>query len=125
MLRTFLILTAFTAALASPAMAAGKTDLATCKAMQAALAPRQTGINDLVARRDASAAVLEEAGQAWEDVEIHRLVSKGHAEAADAGKAAYEAARAQLDQDETALQETLQQFNADVAAFNARCTRKG
>ena len=125
MLRNFLILTAVTAALASPAMAAGKSDLATCKTMQAALVPRQTGINDLVAQRDASAVALEEAGQAWEDVEIHRLVSKGHAAAADAGKAAYEAAREQLDRDETALQERLQQFNPDVAAFNARCTRKG
>jgi hypothetical protein len=125
MLRNLLILTVFTATLANPAVAAGKTDLASCKAMQAALAPRQTTINDLVAQRDASAAAVEEAGQAWEDVEIHRLVSKGHAEAADAGKAAYETAREQLARDETALQDTLQQFNADVAAFNARCTRKG
>ena len=125
MLRNMFILGAFAFALAGPAMANGKTDVAACKAMQATLVPRQAEIDDLVSHRDASAVAIEDAGVVWEDVEIHRLVSKSQADAADAGKAAYEAARQQLARDEMALQAALKQFNADVAMFNARCSPKG
>lgn len=122
MIRTLLALTLCAAALAGPAFANGKADTA-CKAMQASLVPRQADIDVLHARRDASAEAVELAGQAWEDAEIHRLVSARHAEAADREKLAYEEARKQLARDELALQSTLKQFNTDVAAFNARCTK--
>lgn len=122
MIRTLIALALCASAAAGPALANGKADPA-CKAMQATLVPRQADIDVLHAQRDASAEAVELAGQAWEDAEIHRLVSARHAEAADREKLAYEDARKQLARDEMALQSTLKQYNADVAMFNARCTK--
>lgn len=114
------------AALVAPVAAASETrDVKACQAMQATLVPRQTEIADISAVRDASAERAETSGAAWEDAEIHRLVSKTHADAADREKAAYETARAQLARDELALQDAIGKFNADVAMFNTRCSSKG
>ncbi|MFN4224782.1 MAG: hypothetical protein ACK4HR_00590 [Hyphomonas sp.] len=112
----------FAGMLAGPALANGKADPA-CVAMQASLKPRQQEIDTLVARRGASAEAVEITGQAWEDAEVHRLVSAPHAATADRAKSAYEEAKKQLARDELVLQSALAQFNTDVAAFNARCTR--
>lgn len=108
-------------ALAAPAQA---SDVAACKAMQAALVPREAEVADLTARRDAAAEQTEATGEAWEDAEIHRLVSAGHAAGADTTKAAYEEARHQLAREEMALQATLKQYNTDVAVYNSRCAKK-
>lgn len=114
------------AALAAPGAAASETrDAKACQAMQATIVPRQTEIADISAVRDASAELAETTGAAWEDAEIHRLISKAHADAADRDKAAYDAARAKLARDEMALQDAVRQFNADVAMFNTRCSTKG
>ncbi|MBK8199352.1 MAG: hypothetical protein IPK75_13425 [Acidobacteria bacterium] len=125
MLRALILSGVLSLAFAAPALAAGTRDAAACKAMQATLAPRQTEIADLTAARDAAAELTEVSGEAWEDVEIHRLASKAHAAAADEAKAAYEAAKAKLARDELALQDAVVRFNDDVAAFNTRCTSKG
>ncbi len=111
--------------LAGPALANGKVDVAACKAMQATLAPRQAEISELTEQREAAARRAEEAGMAWEDAEIHRLVSAAHAATADRELAAYDAAKKQFARDELALQSAVQQFNADVAVYNTRCSPKG
>ena len=111
--------------LAGPALANGKVDVAACKAMQATLAPRQAEISELTEQREASALRAEEAGIAWEDAEIHRLVSAAHGATADRELAAYDAAKKQFARDELALQSAVQQFNADVANYNTRCSPKG
>ena len=79
MLRALILSGVLSLAFAAPALAAGTRDAAACKAMQATLAPRQTEIADLTAARDAAAELTEVSGEAWEDVEIHRLASKAHA----------------------------------------------
>lgn len=112
------------AAITGMAPAYASSGTSACKALQAALVPRQAELTELTEVRDASAARVEEAGQAWEDVEIHRLVSDRHAAEADQTKAVYEDARQKLARDEMALQSTLKQFNTDVAVFNGRCTTK-
>lgn len=122
MIRTLISLALYAGAFAGPALANGKADPA-CLAMQASLKPRQEEIDTLHAQRDASAEAVETTGQAWDDVEVHRLMSAQHAEAADREKLAYEEARKQLARDELALQSALKQYNADVAVFNARCTK--
>ena len=76
----------------------------------------------VIAHRGASALRAEEAGIAWEDAEIHRLVSAAHAATADRELAAYDAARKQFARDELALQSAVQQFNTDVSAYNTRCS---
>lgn len=111
--------------LAGPALANGKVDVAACKAMQAALAPRQAEMSELIGQRGASALRAEEAGIAWEDAEIHRLVSAEHAATADRELAAYDAAKKTFARDEIALQSAVKQFNADVGAYNTRCSPKG
>jgi hypothetical protein len=121
MMRHFLAFGLVSLVLAAPAHA---SDVAACKAMKAALAPREAEISDLKAQRDASAELTETKGEAWDDVEVHRLSSSGHAAEADSAKSAYEEARRQLARDEMALQATLRQYNSDVAVFNARCTAK-
>lgn len=121
MMRHILAIGLVSLALAAPAHA---SDAAACKAMKAALAPRAVEVADLKAKRDASAELTEVAGEAWDEVEVHRLMSSGHAAQADSGKAAYEDARRQLARDEMALQATLKQYNSDVAVYNARCAPK-
>lgn len=106
----------------APAYANGKGDAA-CRAMQAGFAPRQQELQEMTARRDAAAESVEATGEAWEDAEIHRLASASHAATADARSDEYLEARKLLAREEAALQATLKQFNTDVAAFNARCTR--
>jgi hypothetical protein len=110
-------------ALAGPAAASGKVDLAACRAMQAALVPRQAEIEELAARRAASAARAEEKGEAWEEAEIHRLVSPSLSKTADELKAGFEHAAEDVARDDLALQSAVSAFNADVAAYNTRCTR--
>lgn len=121
MMRHILAIGLVSLALAAPAHA---SDAAACKAMKAALAPRAVEVADLKAKRDASAELTEVAGADWDEVEVHRLMSSGHAAQADNGKAAYEDARRQLARDEMALQATLKQYNSDVAVYNARCAPK-
>lgn len=121
MMRRFLFVGLLCAALGAPAHA---SDVAACKAMQATLAPRAAEIADLTSKRDASAELVEATGEAWEDVEIHRLVSAGHAAKADSEKAIYDDAKRQLARDEMALQASLKQYNSDVAVFNGRCAPK-
>ena len=121
MMRHILAIGLVLLALAAPAHAG---DAAACKAMKAALAPRAVEVADLKAKRDASAELTEVAGEAWDEMEVHRLMSSGHAAQADSGKAAYEDARRQLARDEMALQATLKQYNSDVAVYNARCAPK-
>lgn len=125
MMRHTLLACVLAAMIATPAAAAETRDAKACKAMQATLVPRQAEIGELTATRDASAERVETFGVAWEDVEIHRLVSKTHADAADSAKADYETARAKLARDELALQDAVKQFNADISMFNARCSTKG
>ncbi|MBA4337432.1 MAG: hypothetical protein C0421_01125 [Hyphomonas sp.] len=111
--------------LAGPALANGKVDVASCKAMQATLAPREAEISELTGQREAAALRAEEAGIAWEDAEIHRLVSAAHAATADRELAAYDAAKKKFARDELALRSAVLQFNTDVAVYNARCSPKG
>ena len=120
----FVLGTCLMAAAPSLAHAGTSRDVDACKAMQATLAPRQAEIADLTKDRDAAAAASEAAGEAWDDVEIHRLVSKAHADTADSAKAAYEAARGDLARRELALQDGVQRLNADIAEFNSRCADK-
>ena len=108
--------------LAAPAVANGKVDVAACKAMQKTLAPREAEISELAGQRGAAALRAEEAGIAWGDAEIHRLVSAAHAATADRELAAYDAARKQFARDELALQSAVQQFNTDVSVYNTRCS---
>ena len=122
MLRHTFFAALVTLSIANPALANGKPDIQACKAMQATIAPREAEIAELTARRDASALQAEDAGERWEDAEIHRLVSAAHAATADRERAAYDATRQQLARDELALQSTVKQFNTDVAVFNARCS---
>lgn len=106
------------------AEANGASDMQACKAMAATLAPKQTEIAELTALRDAAAETVEATGEAWEDIEIHRRASAGHAAAADTAKTAYDEAKKRLARDELALQASVRQYNDDVAAFNSRCTKK-
>ena len=110
-------------AIAGPAAANGKVDIAACKAMQAALVPRQAEIAKLTEKRAASAVLAEDTGAAWEDAEVHRLVSPALAKAADELKASYESAKEQLARDDLALQSAASAFNTDVATFNTRCVK--
>ena len=105
------------------AQANGTADMQACKAMAATLTPKQIEIAELTALRDEAAETVETTGEAWEDIEIHRRASAGHAAAADTAKTAYDEAKKRLARDELALQASVRQYNDDVAAFNSRCTK--
>lgn len=106
------------------AQANGTADLRACKAMAETLPPKQAEITGMTAKRDEAAAAVETTGEAWEDLEIHRRASAGHAAQADTAKAAYDEAKKLLAQRELALQASVRQYNDDIAAFNSRCAKK-
>lgn len=113
--------------LAGPVAAAqanGTADMQACKAMAATLTPKQAEIAEMTAKRDEAASAVETTGEAWEDIEIHRRASAGHAAQADTAKAAYDEAKKLLARHELALQASVRQYNDDVAAFNSRCAKK-
>lgn len=123
-LRPLLIAIAFVACHSAVAEANGARDSGACRAMAATMPAREAEIAELTANRDAAAEAVETMGDAWEDLEIHRLASGTHAAAADRAKADYDDARKLLARREMALQATLRQFNDDVAVFNSRCATK-
>ncbi|MFN7055978.1 hypothetical protein [Hyphomonas sp.] len=121
------ILALAAALLAGPVAAAqanGAQDAALCRTMSATLAPRQAEIRALTSDRDAAATAAEDLGDVWEEAETHRLVSAARAREADAARTAYDEARQLLARRELALQSAVRQYNTDIEAFNARCTRQ-
>ena len=112
-------------ALAAPVAAADAAssakELARCQAMSATFRPKQEEIAKLKDARDAQAEIVEAKGEAWDDVEVLRNASKGHAETADAAKADYEAAKADLLRMELGLQQAVTALNADFEAYNKSC----
>jgi hypothetical protein len=123
-LRILLVSAILLAGPVAAAQANGAQDAELCRIMTATLPPRQAEITQLTSERDATAVTVEDLGDAWEDAEIHRLVSAAHARTADTARAAYDEARRALARHELALQSALDQYNTDVGAFNARCARR-
>lgn len=116
---------ALTAALFSVAIPAASAltskQVQQCNTMGKSLQVRQAEAQKKVKAREALVAEVEAAGESWEDVEIHRLASAGHAATADAAKTKYDTLKADLMKQEMALQSLVGQINEDVAAYNGLC----
>jgi SMC interacting uncharacterized protein involved in chromosome segregation len=116
-------------ALAAPVAAADAAssakELARCQAMSATFKPKQEEIVKLKDARDAQAEVVETKGEVWDDVEVMRNASKKHAKTADAAKADFETAKADLLRMELGLQEAVKALNADFEAYNQTCATEG
>lgn len=115
---SFMLVVAAQAAVADAMTAA---DVKRCQAMAATMAPKKAEIESLQAKRDEMATDVERLGEAWEDVEIHRLVSAAHAAKADEAKVEYQSARKELLGTEQALQSLARQFNQDIVSYNQSC----
>ena len=115
-----LALTLF-AAVGPSAQALTAQQVKQCNAMGKSLQVRQAEAKKKADARAALVDQVETAGEAWEDVEIHRRVSAGHAVAADEAKAAYEALKGDLMRQEMSLQSLVNQLNEDVSAYNELC----
>lgn len=124
MFRSILITTALLAAPAFTASASADGQLKACQAMAATLAPKQAEIGEMKEKRDALAVVVETTGEAWQDAEVHRLVSPAMAQEATKAEATYGAKKRELVQIEAGMQSALAQFNRDVADYNAVCASK-
>ena len=92
-----------------------------CNAMAASFAPKKTEFEALSTQRDKLVVEVEDAGVVWDDAEALRNFSAGHAEDADAKKAAYDDAVARFDGVEQAYRVTGAQLNEDFAAYNRKC----
>ena len=93
----------------------------TCAEQAADIQNRQVKAQAVAEARLELVDEVEAAGDAWEDVEIHRLASAGHAATADEAKAVYETLKADLFEKESSLQTLVVSLNEDVAAYNQRC----
>ncbi|NQY41310.1 MAG: hypothetical protein HRT80_14555 [Henriciella sp.] len=94
-----------------------------CAEQAADLQTRQVKAQKIAEARLALVEEVEAAGDAWDDVEIHRLASEGHAETADEAKAVYEGLKADLFEKEVSLQDMVVSLNQDVAAYNESCAK--
>lgn len=124
LIRPLLLAALLSAAPLAMAHANGAASVKSCRVLATELPARQADITKMTSVRDTAAQTVETAGEAWEEAETHRLISAGHASAADTAKAAYETARSALTDQELALQDAASDFNDDVAAFNKRCAKK-
>jgi len=122
MIRSFLVSIVFLAALPAAADTLSPKQAERCKAMQVTLAPKQAEILAATEKRDALAATAEALGEQYEDAQVMRLASSTNAQAADAAKAEFDAARRAFAQAEFALQSNARQFNQDVADYNRSCS---
>lgn len=104
-------------------LAAPVAQAQTCAQQAAQLQEQQTAAQDLAEARLVLVEDVEAAGDAWEDVEIHRLVSAEHAATADDAKLVYETLKADLLDKEIALQALVVSLNDEVAAYNSKCVR--
>lgn len=102
-------------------LAAPQASALSCSQQAADLQTRQVKAQSLADSRLELVDEVEAAGDVWEDLEVHRLASASHAEAADAAKFEYETLKADLLDKELALQALLISLNEDVAAYNAAC----
>ena len=94
-----------------------------CSQQAAQLQNGQTQAQQIAETRLTLVDEVEAAGDAWEDVEVHRLASAGHAQVADEAKAKYETLKADLVQKERALQTLVVSLNNQVSAYNTKCVR--
>lgn len=104
--------------------ASSAKDMARCHAMSATFKPKQEEVAKLKEARDAQAEIVESKGSAWDDVEILRNASPGHAKTADAAKADYDVAKADLMRMEQGLQAAVTALNSDFDAYNQSCATK-
>lgn len=127
MKRTIFALSAITAlsVVATPIAAAlTSSQVKECKAMGADLQARQVKAQKLADERLALVDEVEAAGEAWEDVEIHRRASAGHAAKADEAKAVYNGLKTTLMAKEVTLQDLVASLNGEVASYNRKCVKK-
>ncbi|KCZ93267.1 hypothetical protein [Hyphomonas johnsonii] len=122
MIRIFLASAALLVALPAMADTVPAQQMQRCQAMKATLAPKQAEIDAAAKQRDALAEAAEAEGEAYEDAQVLRLASAANAQAADAAKARFDAARRAFAQAEFALHANVRQFNQDVADYNRSCT---
>lgn len=106
------------------AQAMSAKDMARCKALGKALPAQQVEIRMATEKRDVLAEQVETLGVAWDDVEVHRMISATHAQRADKAEVTYVHTKTELLEVESALQTDLELFNTDVSAFNTRCVAK-
>lgn len=92
-----------------------------CSQQAAQLQDRQTEAQQTADARLALVDEVEAAGDAWEDVEVHRLASADHAAVADEAKVKYETLKSELLSKEQSLQTLVVSLNQEVAAYNQRC----
>lgn len=115
------MISSFGALAAMFVLAAPQASALSCSQQAADLQTRQVKAQSLADSRVELVEEVEAAGDVWEDLEVHRLASPAHADAADAAKNEYESLKADLMDKEAALQALLISLNEDVATYNAAC----
>lgn len=104
-------------------LAAPTASALTCSQQAAQLQEKQVAAQQLADARVILLEEVEAAGDAWEDVEVHRLASDDHAATADEAKLTYETLKADLVEKEASLQTLVVSLNDEVTAYNSKCVR--
>ena len=115
------MISSLSALVALTVFAAPMASAQSCAKQAASLQEKQVEAQALAEARLTLVDEIEAAGDAWEDVEVHRLVSEGHAAKADEAKLTYETLKADLFEKESSLQVLVATLNEDVQAYNQRC----
>lgn len=120
-----LLISALVAAFAVSPIASAMTpsDVRTCNSLASGFKTKSAAYEAAQAERDEAAAEAELAGDAWEEAEDLRLFSDENALQADTALVAYEAARADFEMAEAAVQEQGVALNAEISRYNARCVK--
>lgn len=118
------IATVSLSALAPVASAMTPAEVRACNRLLTSINPQKADLRARKEQRDILAARAERAGERWEDAET--ISAFGPDEAADAADARiqFDEAVDRFEDSETQVQALSARLNADVAAFNRKCTKK-
>lgn len=120
-----LLIPALVAAFALSPVAAAMTpsDVRTCNSLASGFKTKTAAYETAQAERDEAAAEAELAGDAWEEAEDLRLFSDENAIQADTALMTYNAAKADFEMAEAAVQEQGMALNFEISRYNARCVK--
>nr|WP_070958701.1 hypothetical protein [Hyphomonas sp. Mor2] len=94
-----------------------------CSQQAAQLQEQQMAAQEMADARQVMVEEVEAAGDAWENAETMRNFGSEEATLADENKMTYEALKADLLNQEVALQALVVSLNDEVAAYNQKCVR--
>jgi len=122
-IRSVLVFALVSGALSGPAAALTQDEARKCAVMARTFDGKTAEIEALKKARVEAAAIAETAGEAWENAEPMREISRAMAAEADAALKAWDEAKLAFQAKDAALRSATQMLNRDISEYNRTCAK--